>query len=356
MRQSFIFLFFIFTTSIAALGQSNTSLLLVNDSLRSIQIADFKIKLEALEKKTTSNEEIDNKTYTSISNQLSAVSLSLTIFGILFAIIAIGIGFYVTYVERKIIKIGEENKGLLQHNIQIKNDVVEINRLIQKDIYGLFIKIKREETIHMLERLERVPEDIANLSEQLLSRELEKEDYSKLKEAYTKLSNSNFTYKNKYHLLFFQHFADLSINDLIIKKEMLHFLPIGIQCAFNNDIMKSTNDLFTSFIDKGLSNFKDVLNCYFDGIIDSKYQKYIPVYELIFSKLRNRQSQFLLYQLLDNKLENRIAKVEYGNLLVEKYNTANPTESEKLILNEVEQFKSELKTVAPLSSQMELPI
>src|SRR5690606_3282036 len=136
--------------------------------------------------------------------------------------------------ERKIIKLRNENEELLKQTKETKNEVVEINELIQKDIYGLFLKIKREETIHILNRLVKIPEDISNLSQELLSRELRQEDYSLLKKAYLKVKvkpekentsdfisfSSNYNYKEAYLLLFFQHFLDLSLKDEEINPEL----------------------------------------------------------------------------------------------------------------------------------------
>lgn len=331
--------FILLTTNL--LAQKTNS----KDSLFSVQIENLKTKVEVIEKRLITNEEIDSKTYSSISNQLSATSVSLTVIGILFGIIGIIIGVYVTYVERKIVNIRDENKEMLNQSIQIKKDVEELNRLIQQDTYGLFVKIKKEETNHILERLLKVPADITNFFQQLLSRELEINDYDKLKAAYIRLNEIEKDYEKEYAedylLLFFQHFADLAISDLNIKKELIDYMPLAIEQAFENDIIKSTNDLFKLFIDKGISNYKNELNKYFEGVGKSKYNDFKLLYKSIFDKLRNRDSQFLVYELIEPTEELKVIKMEYGQLLLDAFSEANPTISEKVILDEIENLKND---------------
>lgn len=122
-------------------------------------------------------EKINEKTLDNISKQISADSINLTIFGILYCVSSIGLGIDFAHIERKIGLIREENKSILSESIKFKDEVVLINNQTQKYIYGLFLKIKREETIHILDLLKKIPEDISNFSQQLLSRELEKKQF-----------------------------------------------------------------------------------------------------------------------------------------------------------------------------------
>lgn len=134
---------------------------------------------------------LNTQTTNSISNQLEAVPISLTVFGVLFAVAAVILGVYVTRIENKIITLKGDTQKLLNETISTRDEVKGINKLIQKDIKGLYEKIKREETVHILDRLVNVPDDIGNLINPLLSRKLEKEDYFKLKEAYLKLDEED---------------------------------------------------------------------------------------------------------------------------------------------------------------------
>ena len=113
MRQ--ILLLFTVFLSLSLYGQNNDF-----DSLLNTKFNSVSSSISELEKKIETERSINDKTFNSISTQISVSSYVLTIMGIVFAVLAIGVGAYVTYVERKIIKIGEENKDLLAKNQQIK--------------------------------------------------------------------------------------------------------------------------------------------------------------------------------------------------------------------------------------------
>jgi len=296
---------------------------------------------------------INEQTLNSISNQIGATSFNLTVFGILFAIAALGLGIYVTYIERKTVAIREDTRDLLKQTIRTKDEVESINKLIQKDIYGLFLKIKREETVHILNRLLKVPEDISNLSNELLSRELEQEDFSILKEAYLKLKPEKelepghirlrMEYKDSYHLLFFQHFLDLAIADETIGPELINFYPEAINCAFKNDITKSTEDFIKAIVDKGFQHCEKEINSYIKGLSQSDFKDFDKVYEILFNGLKNREDRFKFFDLIDNNKDSRIGKSRFGQFLKTNYLNQNPTNSEKGSFDQLLTINKELE-------------
>lgn len=230
-------------------------------------------KLADLERTIDRHTTQTDRTFELISKQIEAASLSMTILGIIVGAVSLLLGIYITVIERKIVKINSLNKDLLSKNQKIKQDVEDINTLIQKDIYGLFLKIKREETIHILDRLRLVPEDITNVINQLVSRNLEEEDYTKIKMAYQKLSeNGGEEYVDNYHLVFFQHFFGKVLRDEEIRHRFIAFIPNGIDCSFENDILNSTKDMIVSMVDGGLQNYKREIEKYFEGLLQSHFK------------------------------------------------------------------------------------
>lgn len=329
------------------------------------QILDLNEKLIDLNSDYEKQEKINEKTLDSISNQISAASFNLTIFGILFSVAAIGLGLYVTHIERKIVLIREENKTLLSESKLVKDEVVKINNQIQKDIYGLFLKIKREETLHILDRLLKIPEDISNLSQELLSRELEKEDFTILKDAYLKMKNkvvkkeiddedndndfnldfdSKTSYLNSYKLLFFQHFLDLSIKDSIINEDLLDYYDDSIICAFENDIVKSTADFMNAIMETGLQSKTKEINAFIKALSKSDFQTFDPVYEIIFKTLQTRENHFKMFNILEDEKEIRVGKLKIGQIISEKYSSTTLNESEKNIIEKTQVIFSDLET------------
>jgi hypothetical protein len=301
---------------------------------------NYDYEITNLKDKLDFQQKLNEQTINSISTQLDSATYNLTIFGILFAIAAIGLGLYVTYIERKIVRIGEENKILLTKNQQIKGDVEALNKLIQSDIYGLFLKIKREESVHTIERLVKVPKDISNVCDTLLSRELHEEDFAKLKQAYLNLPDKKEgNYGHYYLTVFFQHFLGQSLRDENLRVDIAKFIQLGISAAFENDIVKSTLDFTGVLVDKGIQEFKSEINLFFKGLTNSKYKDYFPVYEVIFDTLKTRKNRFEMFSSIESVAYNRIAKIEFGNVLANKYSLDNPTESEQLAFTELKELK-----------------
>lgn len=336
--KKFIFLLIFFSISLFANENINQKNKQNNEiELKNEQINFLNKENNELKSKSEYQEKLNEQTLNSISIQLSATSYNLTFFGILFTIIAIGIGFYVTYIERKIVTIREENKALLVQTISTKDEVVEINELIQKDIFGLFLKIKREETIDILKRLLKIPKDISNFSNQLLSRELEKDDYYLLKEAYNIIKNEpkendnifEMDYSEGYKLLFFQHFLDLAVKDITINKDLLDYYGSAINCAFENDIIKSTEDFMKGILDSGFQSKTDDIVSFFRGISDSKFKNFDKIYEITFNVLKNRDDQFKFFEIISNDIKSRIAKLNFGKLLISSYSNTELSQSEK---------------------------
>ncbi|MBO2522585.1 MAG: hypothetical protein CW336_01830 [Bacteroidetes bacterium] len=181
-----------------------------------------------------------------INNSLSSTNSLLTIVSIIIASIAAVLAIYVTYLERKI----KFMKDIVStKETEVKSLVDEINN----DVYGLFIKIRREDTKAMLQRLVAVPDDISNLIETFLSRNLEKEDFFILKEAYQGLIKKGrekdkpgidrLSKGEEYLLLFFQHFVGMSVEDDFLEDRIVSYFKTGLNCAFENDIIKVINDL-----------------------------------------------------------------------------------------------------------------
>jgi hypothetical protein len=287
----------------------------------------------------------NEQTITSISNQIGSASYSLTIFGILFGIAAIGLGVYVTYIERKVVTLNEKGREQLSQSEKIKSEVSEINNLIQKNIYGLFEKIKREETKHMLDRLVKIPGDIGNLSNSLLSRELEKDDFELLKKAYSKLlSEGGASLGNElpgiYQLLFFQHFLGLAIKDSEIGPNMTNYYQMGISCAFENDIVKSSEDFIKAIIDLGIHTKSKDINNYFLGLSKSKFVDSSLVYAVLFNNIPTRDQQFNIYQNIPDTEACKKVKINFGALLISKYSDGNYSSSEQSVIDEITQLNT----------------
>ncbi|MBK5285075.1 MAG: hypothetical protein JJE25_06700 [Bacteroidia bacterium] len=291
-----------------------------------------------LKKELDFQEKLNVQTASSISNQLSAASYNLTLAGILLAIIGIILGVYVTIIQRKIVGLREENKELLQETQKVKKDVEDINELIQSDIYNLFLKIKRQETVHILDRLIKVPKDVANLGATLRSRDLLPDDFIKLRQACVNLGNAAIEYTEEYKILFFQHFFGQTLRDDLLRQDISKIISIGIIAAFDNDMVKVAADFSTVLLDKGIREFKLEINLFFEGLTKSAYKEFNDAYQTLFDNLKSRNNRFDLFDIIESSESKRIAKIAFGKILRDEYLKDNPTESEVLAFKELEKL------------------
>lgn len=310
----------------------------VEYKLNEVEKKNYDNEIRLLKDKVDFQKEMNEQSSSGISNQLGSASYNLSLFGLLFAIAVIGLGIYVTYIERTIVKIGEENKELLNKNQKIKEDVEALNKLIQGDINNLFLKIKREESVHILERLVKVPKDISNVSESLLSRELEEEDFGRLRQAYLNLGDTTNEYQSQYNIVFFQHFLGKSLQDERLRQPISKFIPDGILSSFENDIVKSTSEFATAVVDKGIPEFKEEINLFFNGLTNSEFKTFSPVYQVLFDNLKSRRNRFEIFNVVESVPDKRQAKIEFGKLLEDFYANDNPTESELLVYAELNEL------------------
>ena len=132
-------------------------------------------------------------------------------------------------------------------------EVEDLVEKINNNFDSLFQRIRRADTLEYLKRLETVPQDVINLKEILLARELEPSDFHYLQKAYTKLVDIGkeaggedlfgHNYGSSYRLLLFQHFCGQSVEDSFLRDRMVADFGRLVSCCFDNDIRKSLSDV-----------------------------------------------------------------------------------------------------------------
>lgn len=311
------------------------------------QISSLQQKIKELNQDNDCQKQLIQTSHAVISSQLTAGTWVLGIVAIVIALISIVIGAYVNRKVNESYVVLEQSKSILEKQNTIKKEVDELNTLIKGNLDGLYSRIKEEETKHLILRLKNVPEDIANLHDLLASRDLSKEYYLPLKESYLALDESQRRgrgargggeYHSNYILMFFQHFAGLAFLDIDIYNELESSYNTSIDNSFKNDIIKSTEDIITACVDNGLSSQKDKLNKYLKVINKSQYSEFEELYKAIFKQLISKENQFLLYGLINKEQELEKVRCFYGRIVKENYSQSENTESQKLILKEINEL------------------
>lgn len=269
-----------------------------------------------------------------VSAQLSASSNFIGIFGVIIAIFSIGLSIYVGRIARNINRISQDNETLLQRNVTIKQDIEALSEKIVNDSKGLYSIMRTEEANHILDRLISVPEDISNMFSNLASRELDEHHFLQLKEAYLQIEDQE-EYADPYLIQFFQHFAGLSITDDSIKNKMIDRLNICVVSSFKNDIIKSTQDYFTSLVKSGLDDSVNEINAFIKATTSSKFKEMEEIYFSVFNSLLIRDNQFSFYRKIEKTDATKLFRQNFGKLLFD-YKEDNPTVDESLVFVELE--------------------
>ena len=174
----------------------------------------------------------------------------LVTFTIVFALVGIFLSFYITWLKNRISKMNDNIAEKEQEIISLAKIVEETDKKIQSDISGLYAKLRDEETMTLLRRLEEEPQDISNLSHLLLARPLSEKGFSIIKRAFMKLKSLGpvidegniISYGQQYTILFFQHYLRESVLDDDLRPELIKDFDCCMECAFKQDIIKSTGD------------------------------------------------------------------------------------------------------------------
>ena len=218
-----------------------------------------------------------------IANEISAVNTMLVAFTIVFGIVGVLLGIYISWLQRKVSKMSDNIEEKEQKIILLAKTVEDTDNKIQSDISGLYAKLRKEETLTLLRRLEEEPEDITNLADLLLARPLDDDGFPILKKAFEKLMAIHLevgkdvlvdsSLETRYVLLFFQHYLFQSILDDKLRSEVVKDLDSCMNCAFKHDIITSTKDFCRALSNDDVTfEKKQLLIDYLKALNQSKYK------------------------------------------------------------------------------------
>nr|WP_315158092.1 hypothetical protein [uncultured Flavobacterium sp.] len=326
----------IFLLCLTASSHNNSKTL----SPEKIEIENLKAKLDDLERKLEyQSNQINSQAgmldtaFDGVSTELGASSNSISMFSIIIAILSIGLGLYITKIEKSIKTMVEDSETLMQKNIEIKKNVEALSDKITKDSGGLYKIIRNEESNHLLDRLISVPEDILNLFYSIASRDLEEQHFFKLKEAYLQIKDDD-AYSEDYLTLLFQHFTGLSLLDEDIRLEFLNNIKVSLKNSFKSDIVKSSKDFFDTIVEQEIDNYKSEINKFVEGICESTFSDREEIYFQINNSVNSRELKFNIYKNIDVKPETLIFRKKFGQLILD-YDYIDLTPDEEIIVEKI---------------------
>lgn len=340
------------------------------------------------------NEHVD-RVNEAIANQIASSSHTIQVWGIVIAVIAIVVSivltiagvvftYYINKMRKNIVQLTSEAKKQLKQAEAASEDIAEqqqrvnaqqqeIKKLqdateknvkelqqlhsdIQNNMNAIYIKLRREETVAMLQRLEEIPEDITNLGDILLARTLEKEDFLRILNAYRNLvkrcselnsdcSVAELRQKDEafearemsYALQFAQHFFDQAI----VVPEVRELLQPRFDifwggCFFKNDAEKSTRDFKQGVSSLGEALQTELLSDYINAMSQSPYAMFAEWYKLLLANLSEQQ----VNDIWDNVTKRNKDAISFAESMKENMMALNPKSA---LLENIEAYIKKVK-------------
>lgn len=345
MRRLIIISLLLIVSTISYAKKSSTNVDTLNIAISQLKTKtnDIDLSIDGLSKQidvisytVETQKDIISQEQSAIENSMSSINMVFTIFSILMTLGGFALGYYINRKEKNmqslLDKVEEKKKEvetLEAKTIKTREDIRELNNTITNDIEALYARLRREETVTFLKRLVDEPEDIDNLINLLLSRDLEENDFKYLLLAYRKLKdrinsrNYKITKIQKisrwdYLILFFQQFCEQSIGNKLVRDDLIEMLPPIIKSASNRDIDKSTNSLIMC-LNKNINNENDnlvILLIYLEALVNSQFKYYPKPYEIIALEYKNGNELKELWSMLEVK---GIINQYFGSALCERF-------------------------------------
>ena len=255
-----------------------------------------------------------------IANEISAVNTMLVAFTIVFGVVGVLLGVYISWLQRKVSRMSDNIAEKEQKIISLAKTVEETDRKIHSDIKGLYYDLRDEETMALLHRLVEEPLDVSNLSQLLLARQLNEDGFAVLKQAYMKLKTLGPeiidegmlyepTYRQQYTLLFFQHYLKESILDEDLRPDIIIEFKHGMRCAFKRDIIKSTEDFCMALSNNKVQFDKvSLLVNYLKALNESEYCNL----EELKNIFQNKLNSDLLVEAIDKCTTDKVYLTLFG--------------------------------------------
>ncbi|MEN9920909.1 MAG: hypothetical protein RL538_802 [Candidatus Parcubacteria bacterium] len=220
--------------------------------------------LEENQKILEQRQELSNEVNERISNQIEISSLAVSAISLFATIGGIFLAIFINKSYEKITKI--------------KREVEETKAYVDAHNEELYLKLRRNDTLNILNRLSVVPEDIHNVSELLLSRDLEGSDFSQLKIAY--LSDElSLNDRMEYITVFMQHFPYESLSDEDLRTEAIRSLSY-LDSMFRRDVQNLFDGVIKFLDEVGMESEvgKVVVSGLINGLFISKHNSMISLF------------------------------------------------------------------------------
>lgn len=288
----------------------------------SLRVDQLQHRVESLHSLIDSSYSVISNEIASSNNYLTVISIVIGVVSLFLTVIGFGIGYYINSLCKKV-KDAENTISEKERIIKdLSHAVKETDDKITNDLESIYNRLRREELKAILKRLETEPLDICHYQSILLANDLEDVMFESLYRAYQKLKASGnadrgasifeSSYKNKYLLVFFQHYLCQSLLNVDLREDIIKFFEEGCRCAFERDMIKCTNDLCKALNELKFPKRVDVMCEYLIAVNKSEFKSLTSIKVIIDRELLDKSilrqavdrctSNSLYLELFDNKV------------------------------------------------------
>jgi hypothetical protein len=295
----------------------------IRDTLHEVQKSMSDLRRDVDRKGT-----LTDKTFSALSTELTMASWVLVFFTVVLTISGFIFGTYISRMASRASAVENTVRDLFNKAQLIQTEIEKTENAIKNNIKSIYDQLKKAETDSIVERLSKEPRDISNLCGLLLTRDLSKENFIELKSSFLRIAGKPEYAREEfsYRLVLFQHFSRESILADDLRDIFINDFTPFMNSAFENDIVKSTKDIFSTLTNSGASYFKSVSNRYFEGLQYSKYATDNSVFDAIISTLNSQIKAVAVYRALLGNERLLGSKMLYGEKIINFYhlNATNP--------------------------------
>lgn len=225
----------------------------LEDLSQKVDILEYKLPLQFEEKLNSQGDDIFNKVVTVTAQWLSQQQILigqqqtwLVYFSIIFALVSIWLGWYITWISNKI-KLAEER--IKNSEESAKKIETELEWVLSWKTEVFYTRIQEAETRDIFKRLEKYPEEIDNVFSKLATRNISSIYFKFLKDTVLNSKTPEDCMIN-YAIILFQHFYREMLNDDSLYSILQSKFSILVYSCFPAE----KNDMFISISLKYLEN------------------------------------------------------------------------------------------------------
>ncbi|MBN2396356.1 MAG: hypothetical protein JXC36_07840 [Candidatus Atribacteria bacterium] len=298
-------------------------------------IKEVRLLLDKQDKVLDTQLNIISNSNDSISNQISSTSNLISIAGLIFGLFGLFIGVYITVIQNRSSAILTQSKEILEKVIAIQKDVDTTKKQIDNDLKGIYLKIQEQEIEYILNRLEKIPEDINHVFNRLASLEMHEKYFDRIKpmiiNQFNKTKHSDFVMNLS--ILAIQHHSALVVKDEQLTNIILN-CPVNLLAScYASELNALTVVFFRHIENVGIISSAEKIKSFLEKIEEVNCAE--ETSNTLFEIIDNKHKRFELCRIIKSHEPLNMTQKSFFRLIYEKHSEETNSDEENQLLSEI---------------------